>query len=78
MPSTIIHTGRCKTCGKNAPPAKAVDVASPVHISGGKEGDTEFSFCQCPDCGTLWMKTRDIGGTGGSGSFHKRVTEGSF
>ena len=72
--------GVCEDCqsGTNlehlAPIGESVVVVIPI-ASGSEE--TEHSFSQCVNCGSVWVKQVDSG-IGGHGKFYKRLTLGLY
>lgn len=73
--------GTCAECRSEAPKSKKWKaVGEPVvcRVSVGRGYDqTEHSFYQCSECGSLWVKYEDSE-AGGHGTFRKRLTEGLF
>lgn len=75
----IESKGKCAQCADTAkgPPGDAAEigqrVVSTIRLDRGSD-ETEYSFRQCPRCGSVWMTYTDSG-AGGHGRFHKRLTE---
>lgn len=70
---TINHKHNCKSCNETLK-----EIGDPVHITGGKEGDTDHSFFQCSKCGSIWVKVKDSGGLGGNGTFFHSLTKSFY
>ena len=74
----INHTKKCNSCEAKNLSDSSSEIGEQVHIAGGKEGDTNHTFYQCKDCGSVWMKIEDIGGLGGHGTFFHLLTKGFY
>ena len=74
----IKFAGQCKACANGKPTKSWQEIGEKVHIEGGKNGDTEHTFFQCGQCGSLWLQVDDIGGIGGYGTYFHRLTKGFF
>ena len=72
--------GVCEGCrsGTNlehlAPIGESVVITIPISVGNI---ETEHSFSQCTNCGSVWVKMVD-GGTGGHKKFYRRLTLGLF
>lgn len=72
----ITHTSKCEDCASDNATSRLVPIGEEVHIRArGKEGDTHYTFLQCPACGSLWQMIKDQGGLGGNGRFFSRLTK---
>jgi uncharacterized protein with PIN domain len=70
----------CNVCSKDQTPPHLAPIGRPVVIrtSVGRGHDqTEHTFSQCEECGSVWVKYVDSG-AGGHGTFWKRLTAGLF
>ena len=57
---------------------KAIGESVVIRMSMGRGHDqTEYSFFQCGECGSVWAEYEDSG-AGGHGRFAKRITKGLF
>ena len=72
---TINHKRKCRACTENVRSESLEEIGTPVHIDGGRSGDTDHTFLQCKECGSVWSRIRDSGGLGGHGTFYHSLTE---
>jgi hypothetical protein len=71
----ITHQHTCEGCKAKKPSSSWKPIGETVHINGGRAGDTDHSFFQCKDCGTMWIEVKDLGGFGGKGTFYHPLTD---
>lgn len=72
--------GACKECGQDQFPSKAASIGENVNIMisvGRGHSNTNHSFYQCENCGSVWMVITDSG-AGGHGRFPHRLTKKTF
>ena len=74
----IIHKKTCSCCADSKPSDCCIPIGQDVLIKDSFTGDTDHSFLQCQTCGSIIVRTRDLGGVGGHGTFFKRLTQGLF
>jgi len=74
----ITHREKCGPCANGQPSDASVQIGEEVHIDGGDAGDTDHKFLQCQNCGSVFVRIRDIGGRGGNGTFYQLLTKGLF
>ena len=70
---SIKHKSNCESCNDSLE-----EIGQPVHIDGGRSGDTDHTFYQCRECGALWVRVKDSGGLGGNGTFYHSLTDRFF
>ncbi len=49
-----------------------------VHIDGGRAGDSDCTFYQCSECGSVWLKVQDSGGLGGKETYYHSLIRTFF
>lgn len=70
----------CKACSNDREPKGLTEIGRPVTclVTVGRGHDqTEHTFFQCDECGSVWVRLVDSG-AGGHGRFMRRLTADLF
>lgn len=70
----------CNACSNDREPKALTEIGRPVtcRVAVGRGHDqTEHTFLQCDECGSVWVRLVDSG-AGGHGRFMRRLTADLF